>query len=258
MRSVITVIVVFILWLGLPFYGQTAERKTELKVIYDASRLSVEAREISLRLVLEEIGAKVGFSVMEYGGSDKPLTVSIEKASLEEALDQILRGVNYAFVYGGERRGIEKVILLSSSTYMQATTENQQQKDKRQEGIVQVQSGLTHHSSAYQPSPFGVQKRANQAEAEIKVEAIMRVHALSGLIGPAGIPSETTNAPQTFGSPARSSLSTRPMFTQPPPQDIHETLATTTHLAQQNLKALVDGLATASNSLFQSLSNSRR
>jgi hypothetical protein len=43
-----------------------------------------------------------------------------------------------------------------------------------------------------------------------------------------------------------------------PPQDIHETLAITTRLAQQNLKALVDGLATASNSLFQSLPNSGR
>jgi hypothetical protein len=248
----------FILSLALPFYAQTAERKLDLSVIYDAPRLSVEAREVSLRRVLEEIGTKFGFSVMEYGGSDKPLTVSIEKASLEEALDQILRGVNYAFVYGGERRGIEKVILLSPSTYMQATTDNQQQKDKRQEGIVQVQSGLTHHSSASQPSLLGVQKPANQAEAEIKVDDIMRVHALSGLIGPAGIPSETTSDPQTFGSPARSSLSTRPMFTQPPPQDIHETLATTTPLAQPTLKALVDGLATASSSLFQSLPNSRR
>jgi hypothetical protein len=258
MRSVIAVIVVFILWLALPFYGQTAERKTELKVIYDASRLSLEARGISLLRVLEEIGAKVGFVVVDYGGLDKPLTVSIQDASVEEVLEHLLRGENYAVIYEGQRRGIEKVFLLTSSAQAGNESANRPDTDKRRERIVQSQSGLTYHSSASQPSPFGVQKRANQAEAEIKVEAIMRVHALSGLIGPAGIPSETTNAPQTFGSPARSSLSTRPMFTQPPPQDIHETLATTTHLAQQNLKALVDGLATASNSLFQSLPNGGR
>jgi hypothetical protein len=247
---------VSILCLALPFYAQTAERKPVLRVIYDAPRLSVEARGISLRRVLEEIGTKVGFSVMEYGDSDKPLIVSIEKASLEEALDQILRGVNYAFVYGGERRGIEKVILLSSSTYMQATTD--QQRDKRQERIVQSQSGLTYHSSLSQPSPLGEQKRGDKAEAEIRVEDIMRVHALSGLIDPAGTLSETTNAPQIFGSPVKSSFSTGAMSARPPAQDIHETLATTTRLAQQNLKALVDGLATASNSLFDSLPNSGR
>jgi hypothetical protein len=86
----------------------------------------------------------------------------------------------------------------------------------------------------------------------------MRAHALSGMIDPMGSLSGASNVAQPFGSPAGSSFSTGTMSTSPPPQDIHETLAVTTRLAQQNVKALVDGLATASNSLFQSLANSGR
>jgi len=102
MRSVIAIITGFLLWLAWPFHAQTAERKTELKVIYDAPRLSVEARGVSFLRVLEEIGAKVGFVVVDYGGSDKPLTVSIQDASVQEVLEHLLRGENYAFIYKGQ------------------------------------------------------------------------------------------------------------------------------------------------------------
>ena len=86
----------------------------------------------------------------------------------------------------------------------------------------------------------------------------MRTHALSGLIDPMGSLSGTANVAQPFGSPAGSSFSTGAMSASPPPQDIRETLAITTRLAQQNVKALVDGLTTATNSLFQSLPNGGR
>src|SRR5262245_60568494 len=79
----------FILWLALSSYAQTAERKTDLKVIYHASRLSVEARGVSFQRVLEEIGAKVGFAVVDYGSSDRTLTVSIQEASVEEVLGHL-------------------------------------------------------------------------------------------------------------------------------------------------------------------------
>jgi hypothetical protein len=247
-----------LLGLGGAFPGAAADRKPGLRVIYDASRLSVEARGISLRRVLEEIGAKVGFSVMEYGVSDKPLTVSIQDASLEDVLNEILRGENYAFVYRGQGRAIETVILLSSSTTSQTTAANQPQTDKNPEGTVPSQAELTYYHSVSPPSPFGEQKRAEKAEPEVRVEDIMRAHALSGLIDPIGSLSGTVNLSQPFGSPAGNSFATGATSTNRAPQDINETLAITTRLAQQNLKALVDGLATATNSLFQSLPNSAR
>ena len=252
-RNLIAVTVASVLGLGVAFPGPAAERKTELSVIYDAPRLSVEARGVSLQRVLGEIGKKLGFVVVDYGGSDRLITFSLQDASAEEALGQLLRGENYAVIYEGQRKEIAKVLLLTSS--MQASTEsgNSQPTDNRQERIVQSQAGFTYHSSVSPPSLFGEQKRADKAEAEVRVDDIMRAHALSGLIDPMGSLSGTANVAQPFGSPAGNSFSTGAMSTSPPPQDIHQTLAITTRLAQQNLKALVDGLATASSSLFQSL-----
>jgi hypothetical protein len=254
-RNLIAVTVASVLILGVPFPGPAAERKTELSVTYDAPRLSVEATGVSLQRVLGEIGEKLGFVVVDYGGSDRLLTFSIQDASAEEVLGQLLRGENYAVVYDGQRKEIAKVLLLTSS--VQASTENQQ-TEKGHERIVQSQVGLTYHSPVSPPSLFGEQKRPDKAKAEVKVEDIMRAHALSGLIDPIGMLSGTADVPQPFGSPTGSSFSTGAMSTSPPRQDIHETLAVTTRLAQQNLKALVDGLATASSSLFQSLPNTGR
>ena len=252
-RNLIAVTMASVLGLGVAFPGAAAERKTELSVIYDAPRLSVEARGVSLQRVLGEIGKKLGFVVVDYGGSDRLITFSLQDATAEEALGQLLRGENYAVIYEGQRKEIAKVLLLTSS--MQASTEsgNPPYTDMRQERIVQSQAGFTYYSSVSQPSLFGEQKRADKAQAEVRVEDIMRAHALSGLIDPMGSLSGTANVAQPFGSPAGNSFSTGAMSTSPPPQDIHQTLAITTRLAQQNLKALVDGLATASSSLFQSL-----
>jgi hypothetical protein len=254
-RNLIAVTVASVLGLGVAFPGAAAERKTELSVIYDAPRLSVEARGVSLQRVLGEIGQKLGFVVVDYGGSDRLITFSLQDASAAEVLEQLLRGENYAVVYEGQRKEIAKVLLLTSA--MQASTENRQ-TEKGYERIVQSQGGLTYHSSVSPPSLFVEQKRADKAEPEVRVGDIMRAHALSGMIDPMGSLSGTANVAQPFGSPAGSVFSTGAMSTNPPRQDIHESLAVTTRLAQQNLKALVDGLATASNSLFQSLPNTGR
>jgi hypothetical protein len=254
-KHLIAVTVASVLILGVPFPGPAAERKTELSVTYDAPRLSVEAKGVSLQRILGEIGEKLGFVVVDYGGSDRLLTFSIQDASVEEVLGQLLRGENYAVVYDGQRKEIAKVLLLTSS--VQASTENQQ-TEKGHERIVQSPVGLTYHSPVSPPSLFEEQKRPDKAKAEVKVEDIMRAHALSGLIDPIGMLSGTADVPQPFGSPTGSSFSTGAMSTSPPRQDIHETLAVTTRLAQQNLKALVDGLAAASSSLFQSLPNGER
>ena len=121
-RNLIAVTMASVLGLGVAFPGAAAERKTELSVIYDAPRLSVEARGVSLQRVLGEIGKKLGFVVVDYGGSDRLITFSLQDASAEEVLGQLLRGENYAVIYEGQRKEIAKVLLLTSS--MQASTES--------------------------------------------------------------------------------------------------------------------------------------
>jgi hypothetical protein len=254
-KSLIALTVASVMGLGVAVPGTAAERKTELTVTYDAPRLSVEARGVSLQRVLGEIGKKLGFTIVDYGGSDRLVTFSIQDASAEEVLGQLLRGENYAVIYDGPRKEIAKLVLLTSAAQASGTSSNPRSQNEREERIVQSQAGLTYHSS-FPPASSFERQRVDKADTEVKVEDIMRVHALSGLIDPMGTLSRTANA-QSFGSPAGNAF-TGATSAPSPRQDVHETLAMTTRLAQQNLKALVDGLATASNSLFQSLPNSGR
>lgn len=249
----------FVLWLTLPFCAWAAERKTDLSVVYVPPQLSVEANGVSLRRLLEAIGAKVGFSVMGYGVSDKPLTISIEKASLEEALGQILRGENHAFVYGGERGGIEKVILVSSSMYAEAIAASDDQRSERASAaeIVQNQGRATLHSFSTSTgrstrSPFAEEKHEDSVKNEVKLEDIMRGHAISGIGGVPETNPEYASVYRPFSNRTSNLRSTRASRAVESMGEISETLAMTTRIAQQNLKTLVDALGTATDSLFKS------
>ena len=142
-KSLIALTVVSLVEFAMALPGKTAERKPDLTVTYEATRLSVEARGVSLQRVLGEIGKKLGFAVVDYGGSDRLLTFSMQGASAEEVLGELLRGENYAFVYGGERIAIEKIILLSSSTNIQPPSATQQWTENRSNSI--APSGLTYY-----------------------------------------------------------------------------------------------------------------
>ncbi|MBI4283874.1 MAG: hypothetical protein HY663_05330 [Chloroflexi bacterium] len=237
--------VISLLWLALPLCGTAAEGETDLSILYSPPRLSVEARGVSLQRVLSEIGAKVGFSVMDYGLPDEALTISIQKGTVEEVLEQLLRGQNYTVVYGGER--ISKVVLLSAPTSTEAVADlgNQAQEDREGGEVAgQATSGLTSIPASQSP----VYASAGQ-ERELKAEEVLRVHTLSVL---GGLLSETVSPP--LPSTARSAPSdSGGVFSRSSPADPNDALAITTSLAVQGLTALVDGLRTATNSLFESL-----
>jgi hypothetical protein len=240
-KKTVAAILVF-LWMVLPGLASAAERKIDLRVTYSPPHISVEARGVKLREVLREVSLKVGFELTDYGIPDSDLTVSIEEATVGDVLRQLLRGENYGVVYREKDRTISKVLLLSSPTYAQAAPMSDQQT-RAETG--RGQEGLTVLSAApsYQPvSPE--RRRASGAESDPRVEDIMRAHAMPGLPGSSTFPqSLTPNAPQ----PPQNFT---PGFS--PREAASESLAMTTRLAQQNLKALADGLATATHSLLNS------
>ena len=237
------------LWMVLPGAGSAAERKSNLRITYSPPRISVEAQGVKLREVLRNISLKVGFDLTDYGIPDKDPTVSIQEVTVEEILRQLLRGENYGVVYREKDGVISKVLLLSPPVYAQAAPmpENQQIRTEASRGS----EGLTVFSAApsYQPAR-PERKRENRAENETKVEDILRVHAISRLAGSGTFPqSSTPNAPQ----PLRNSTSAATRTASFPTQSggiMNDSLAATTRLTQQNLKALADGLATATHSLL--------
>ena len=240
------------LWMVLPGLGSAAERKTDLRITYSSPRISVEARGISLLQVLRDISIKVGFDLTDYGIPDRDLTVSIQEVTVEEILRQLLRGENYGIVYREKEGAISKVLLLSSPDYAQAApiSENQQTRTE----AIRGREGLTVFSATpadHQPAR-PEQKRENRAESEPRVEDILRVHAISGLAAPdTFLQRLTPNVPQPLGNSTPAFPPTGAASSNTPSLgDMNDSLAMTTRLAQQNLKALADGLATATHSLL--------
>src|SRR5262245_49318040 len=96
-----------------------AMEESAVRVEYTPPYVSVSATEVSLGEILTEIGERVGFTVaLERATSPPPLvTVSIERASLDSALRQLLRTENHTILY---RQGasaaaiVDRIILLGA------------------------------------------------------------------------------------------------------------------------------------------------
>ena len=112
------VIVATLLWVGSLALATAVAGEGHLSVVYEPPRLSVEARGVSLAELLRVIGTKVGFAVVDHPGLLHPgLTVSIQDATLDMVLRQLLRGESHVVVYQdqGEAR-IDKIVLLDPPT----------------------------------------------------------------------------------------------------------------------------------------------
>jgi hypothetical protein len=244
--------ILVLLCMVLPRLGLTAERKKDLRVTYSPPRISIEAQGVKLWEVLREVSLKVGFELTDYGIPDRDLTVSIGETTIEELLRQLLRGENYGVVYREKDRAISKVLLLSSPAYAQAApvSDNQQARTE----AFHIQEGLTVFSAApsFQPAR-PEQTRKTRVESEPGVEDILRAHAMPGVAGSNSNPQNLTpNVAQPVGRSASVFSPTGAASTPRSLSDMNDSLATTTRLAQQNLKALVDGLGTATHSLLHS------
>jgi hypothetical protein len=242
------------LWIVSSGSGSAAERKSDLRITHRSPHISVEARGIRLLQVLRDISIKVGFDLADYGVPDTDLTLSIQETTVEEVLRQLLRGKNYSLVYREKDGPISKLLLLSSPVYTQEMSEYQQTRTEATPG----RQGLTVFSAARARDQLtrAEAKRKDGAENETNVEDILRVHALSGLAGSDAFPQGLTrNVPQPLDSVSGSLSAGAASFSTPSPADMNRGLAMTTRLAQQNLKALADGLATATHSLLNDPAN---
>jgi hypothetical protein len=241
MNEKTTAAILACLCLVLPRLGLTAERKSDLRITYTPPSISVEAQGVRLLEVLRNISLKVGFDLADYGVPDRNLTVSIQEAAVEDVLRQLLRGESYGVVHREKDGSVSKLLLLSSPDYEHQMYENQERAIE----VNRTKEGLTIFPAApsYQPARLE-QPQNNRDENAPRVSEILQLHAISGR-GElnTSLPSLTPNDPQ-------SSRNLSPSL--PPTQTASDGLAAATRLAQQNLKALADGLATATYSLRSS------
>jgi hypothetical protein len=255
--------VVLIVWslvatvcLGTAGPARAADDTSALTVEYHAPRLSVDARDVSLARVLGEIGARVGFTVVDNALSPRTVSVSIKDASVEEALRQVLRGENHTVLYVEKSGGapssgpaIDKIVLLGEPGRPQAVAEpgDRPQIPDRAVDASGDRNVASVNASPPTPSPAAPgfppvsspdpgatgQSAADPGSPAVTVGDILKAHAMAGA---------QSAQPASAGGPSAPSA---------PPASLEAVLAETTRRAQQSLNALIDGLDAATRSMSQ-------
>jgi hypothetical protein len=261
-KCLLAVVAFWLLWLWFANPITAVESERRLHVVYHPPRLSVETQGVSLQEVLRAIGARVGFVVVNIGGSRLTPTVSIQDATLEEVLRHLLRTESYAVVYRAQGREsadtvIDKLFLLGPSTSAEVIpdADGQRHKEQQHEATLWRYRGSLPSPDSFpaDPSTTLLSKARRETRDQVINEAttaggvgeLLETHALASLGElSADIPSEASSAPVSQRSIDAA---------QAPGEDlanIDEILAVTTRLAQRNLRVLLDGLTTATQSLL--------
>lgn len=261
--------------------GGTAEAAPpELRLVYRPPALSLETHEASLPEVLRQIGATVGFTVVDAGRSRRSVTVFIQDAPLHEVLRQLLRDENHALVYRASGQGIETIVLLGSAD----TRDREPAPGDGRPGTADARTvteravaeararfpGLTGagHASALVPGRVEPEAPVHALEGgerhpapddgirevppDIQVAQLLETYALAGLHRLAGVDSPAPPAAQTDPGVAAFPPMAPPVLPPRADQALQDQIVLATRLARENLKALVDALGVATTSLLHS------
>jgi hypothetical protein len=234
---------------------------SQLSVDYHPPRVSVEARGVTLSQVLSEIGAKVGFTVVDNGASSATVAVSIREASVDQALRQLLRGENHTVLYlAGSgtgpmpSAGIDKIVLLGApgrTTGEPKGADGQPTQARTDPGP----SDRTTSSAAAAPPSAPPVAPAPSTGDSTPSPSWDRAASSDGAQDPASARNTVgdilkTHAMSTAQTAQESTHDAPPVAAGP--VNLDAALAETTRRAQQDLSALVDGLETATRALQQS------
>jgi hypothetical protein len=234
-----------------------------VRIVVAPQRVLIESRGLSVRDVLHALGARTGFTVV--GGDSAPAVdeISLESTSIEDLVRLLLRNENYVVVYRQEerssRREIDEIILSGPAA--------------APDGQVQPRAAHTEHSGSFaetprQPhgpadrSPVSISLGSDAGPSEavgtdgtVGVDGLLRSHVGpmlgTGLGSPASPGGGTPSLARDAGQPVGGSTGQGGGESAPAGTAHAETLAAATLKAQQNLGALVEGLAAATRSLIE-------
>jgi hypothetical protein len=269
-----------VLWEMVISQGVSAATGGEVvQVISTPAGLTVEAHNADIVQILREVGARAGFVVVARGTAYPTLDISIKDASLEEALQQLLRGENYTLVYRSQADGKEegegklgKVVLLSPFTTLAATpaTESGRQQQERHQALTQNQENTLQPSGA-QPvdqvtaaalnqngwRDMQEQKTGNPLTDPLTINDLLETQALQALA--ASGYAETQSSDDQLS--AESSLESPSEGTQLGEEErtkVQQNLAVATQVAQRNLTTLIESLSTATKALVDAQTSQGR
>jgi hypothetical protein len=223
---------------GLATPGTTAE--PQLSVDYQPPLLQVEASDVSLADVLRAIGERVGFLVIEAGGAQPPLTVSL-RGSVERVLSELLAETSHALVYGARAKGasapaspIEAVVLLGAGSGGALAKAD-------------AARGKPDSGPPGQADDVAMAKQTNHPSATVTSET-------SAWLGAPAMPDDTPEITRLLRDQAVATLPPSPERQSPPPLSPQAMV----RQAQQNVQSLVDALKATSQALMDSVKNTGR
>ena len=82
-------------------YAQTSN--PSLRLIYKNNLITISAQNVDLKNVLLMLADKTNIIVRVPTSLKKQISIKLSSQSLDEALSRILRGMNYAIIYSGEK-----------------------------------------------------------------------------------------------------------------------------------------------------------
>lgn len=97
-------------------YAQTSD--PNLRLIYKNNLITISAQNADLKSVLLELADKTNIIVRVPNSLKKQITITLSENSLDEALSRILRDMNYAIIYSGEKNNrtvISEVLVYNES-----------------------------------------------------------------------------------------------------------------------------------------------
>ena len=225
-----------------------------VRVEYQGSKLSVSATDVGLVDVLRAIGAKVGFTVAETKAPAPTVSLSVEQASVDDVLRQLLRTENHTILYRqgpGAAALVDRIVLLgppgSNDAVVVAGVPPASHPGPAPASPTQGAGAGPAVPAAAPVTPQLPDQP--QSQDTVTVGDMLKTHALAGL------PAQT--AAGAGAPPAPDSAATQPGAAQATggqpttPAGLEETLAITTRRAQEGLSALVEGLERATRSLHQ-------
>ncbi len=220
---------------GLAVPGRAAE--PQLRVDYQPPLLQVEATDVPLADVLRAIGKRVGFLVIEAGGAQPPLTVSL-RGPVDRVLSELLVEANHALVYGARAKGasepaspIEAVVLLGAGSGGAIAKADPAR-------------GAPDSGPPGQADDVAMAKQTDRPSATVTAET-------SAWLGAPTMPDDTPEITRLLRDQAVATIPPSPDRQTPPPLTPHAMM----RQAQQNVQSLVDALKATSQALMDSVKN---
>jgi len=81
-----------------------AQDTGEIRVDYHTNAISINVKDMDIKKVLYKIEEKTSIEINYPENIERIITFHIEEASLRDALEGLLFGYNYAFIYSGKDR----------------------------------------------------------------------------------------------------------------------------------------------------------